>query len=203
MNIKGYEQLYELGFPVQKNAILFRRLEDIPAGHIDIYQDNPCWAMRGFDYKNSSVYDNPYVLRETNGFHGFNRRELKKTFKNVNRELDLKSIPIEDRIYIMCELFTDSNTQLSGIAFRDRAIIYIDIKNGNRPSKRDWKADHSIKTLLDSNGKIVKIENPEEKFIPLVNTICNDLMILGERTCLDFSQLTDGYFFYHDMFKVR
>ena len=201
MNIKGLQVLVGQGFPVLRNLVLFRDLSEIPASHMDAYGNQPRWAMRGFDDR-GSVNDSPYGLREAKTVHSFPRGKLKKVFGQVNKALDKGGVPKDSRTYLVCEVFTDNDVDFSGFAFRDQENTYIDIKKGNRPSRKDWDPDEAF--VVPTLGRPLFSAIPaDSEYRDSAVRIVRDMIRLPENTNVDFTGLKDRYFFYHDMGIVK
>lgn len=203
MNIKGLEKLMEMKFPIMKNTILFRKLSEIPEGHMDAYGDKPLWAMRGFNYKNARLTDEPYTLNEGRVIHGFSRRELRDVFERLQEELAKKGILEEDRIYFVCEVFTDKDALFSGLASKEPYEIWISFFYGNRPSRRDSDPNVSVRIpTFSEKPQLQYVSSLCPDFKSHAIKIAKDLISLPDNTSVDFTCKTDGYFFYHDLWQL-
>jgi len=200
MNIKGLQELIEMELPVMRNTFLFRNLSEIPKSLMDTYGDKPKWIIRGFDDR-QNITDNPYEFLEER-ILGFKREELKRIFNKLNIKLNKRNLPKQNRIYFVCEVFTDEDVAFSGFALKDTHNsyhnIYIDIYEGNRLSRKDSNPDISFKIPLIGE-KPSFLSTPKLKYKNYAASICKDLMLFEKDPYVDFSCLKEGYFFYHDL----
>jgi len=202
MNIKGLKELDEKGFPIMRNTFIFQNLSEIPQGHMRLFGNAPRWIMRGFD-DNVSIYDHPYKIREAR-ILGFKGRDLREVFAQLNKEMDEKGLDSEDRTYFVGEVFTPETTKFTGMGFRDENMLCIDIKNGVRDSRTDWDPDVAISVPI-RGGRMLWGEVPprDPEYRDYVARVSLDLASLGDNTHVDFACMKDGYFFYHDLCKVK
>ena len=200
MNIKGLERLMHLGLPVPRSTILFRTIQEIPSDYLK--DDEPRWFMAGFDYKSCKLTDNPYKITKIRKF-GFSRKELRKTFEQLESRLrSIGTLP-EDRLYVLWELHTNANVSFSGFGFKSPYEIMIGFFNGNRPQGRELTPDCSVQILLVG-------EKPQfqyalslcRDFRGYAIKIAKDLTILSDNHSVDFTCRNDGYLFYHDLWQI-
>lgn len=198
MNIKGYERLIEMKLPVSRSTALFRTLDDIPAGHMDAYGDEPKWFMAGFDYEKSRITDNPYMIYQVREV-GFSRRDLDKIFRKLEKDLESKGLALHDRMYLVWELHSPDNTDFTGFGFRGAYEIRMDFFNGVRPSRRDTNPSFSVN--IPTIGLPLVHQIPEVVYKGSAIRIARDLMILPDNASVDFVCLKDGYLFYSDLWQ--
>ena len=207
MNIKGLERLMEFKLPVMRNLYLFRELSEIPPEHMDIYQDESQWSMRGFNYERCKLSDHPHLVNEIRNIHGFSKGELEGVFEEVKNGLDNQCVPISSRKYFVCEVFKTKDVIFTGLSSRDSQNIYIDFFRGNRPSRKDWKPDARIRIPIIFGDKPTFshaqiISSDIHIYEDSIRKISEDMMILSEDACTDFCKMKDGYLFYHDLCYV-
>ena len=194
MNIKGLQLLNEKGLPVIRSLFIFRGLSEISKEHINKYGDSPVWAIRGFDDR-LKINASPYIVKNFR-IHEFSKDELKEKFDLINSKLEEINVPKENRIFFICEYFSDA--KFSGHAIFKDDFIYIDILNANRPSQKDWTPDVSFKIKM-VNGRPLFAHIEENKYEDYLAKICKDIIKFNEGAYIDFTLLRDGYFFYHDL----
>lgn len=199
MNIRGYERLIEMKFLVSRKTALFRTLDDIPAGHMDAYGDEPKWFMAGFDYEKNRITDNPYMLYQIRAV-GFSRRDLNRVFRQLEKELESKGVSPQDRMYLVWELHSPDNTDFTGFGFKGNYEIKVDFFDGVRPSRRDANPSFSVNIPTIGLSEINQI--PEVVYKNSAIRIARDLMILPDNTSVDFVCLKDGYLFYSDLWQL-
>jgi hypothetical protein len=197
MNIKGLEHLIIYGLPVMRNLALFRELDELTVEYKNSLGSLPLWAMIGFDYANTSIDDNPYFLRESKAVRCFTNNEFEMAFDRINSELEGQGVPKGNRIYLACEVFTDDTVLFSGQAMLSQEKIFIDIFEGNRPSKVTWVPDYSFTIpVIGARASFSELSSGHYKHH--IARIVRDILKLPENPHVDFSRLRDGYFFYHD-----
>jgi len=191
MNLKGLEYLKEKALPIPRDLLIFKNMDETKE-HLAKYPEEKQWSMRGF-YENHTINDHPYKIKNF-AIHGFIKSQITEIFKKINDQMDSCSIPSEERIFFICEVFFNEDVNFSGHIIKEKEnLIFIDIKKGNRPSGEDWTPDFSI-VLNGGENNFEAGEFKEE-----INKIIREIKVLPEKSYLDFTKLNEGYLMFHDM----
>lgn len=196
MNITGLLLMKEKGMSIMENTFIFKTLKEIPNSHLQKYGNKKLWAIRGFDDR-TKLSDSPYKIKNPR-VYGFSKDELPEKFKQINEALDKLEIPKENRIFLICRVFYNQDVEFSGHAYIHNDIIFIDILKSNRPSGEDWTPDLSFKIKIINNRPIYS-SIQDSNFRDYVVRICKVILKFENKTYLDFTNLKEGYFFYHDL----
>lgn len=197
MNVKGLQRLIKEGLPVMRNTFLFRAISEIPAGHMYAYGDEERWAMRGFDDR-QTINDSPYDLKEARAL-AFSRKQLAEVFAVINNELAERNVSPFNRLFFVCEVFTDNDVAFSGIVQKDRYDMVIDLQDANRPSRKDWTPDFSYQIPILEGEKLRFSDLAGKPHREEIIRISQDMLCLPEGAYADFVKVKDGCFFYHDL----
>ncbi len=199
MNIQGYLFLQKHKLPLARNAVIFREIKEVPKSIFTDGKIKDNWVLSGYDDR-MRISDGPYS-QESIKKKGFKIKDIYMKFKELNEDLDKRSIPIKNRIFLLFSGYLGSNVKFSGHALRDKDKIYIDLLKGNRPSKSDWTPDQSLKYSIINRRAIPHNFAPGYYQDYLIEVV-KDLLKLEVNGCLEFVILDDGYLFYNDFYTI-
>jgi hypothetical protein len=195
MNLKGLQLLKSRGISIQKDLTFFRELSELPKVLLEKYEQKIMW-LAGFDDQ-MSINHHPYQTKCAHKYR-FLGKEFAENFLELNEKMRDLGIPQENRIYSICESWTDSMVEFAGHAYYMGGRIEVDAKEGNRPPKSDWTPDMSL-SLAVHNRRPLTFGVEFGKHEDALMDICRTLISLGEGAYIDFTMLKEGRMVYHDL----
>jgi len=118
MNIKGLMFLQENNFPIMMDTLFFRKLSEIPSEYLEKYGDDKKWAMQGFSNQ-TKITNHPYEINKS-VVRGFPKEEIFEVFGKINNDMDKLEIPCDERIFLICRVFSNDNVKISGHIFKKK-----------------------------------------------------------------------------------
>lgn len=200
MNIKGYLFLQKHNLPLARKTIIFRKLSEIPKNYFNNLDEEERWVLIGSDDQ-IQISTGPYFQKQIKK-KGFNIKNLNEIFNELKKELENKGIPSKNHIFLLFVGYLEKDVKFAGHALRDKNEIHIDLINKNRPSKRDWHPDYSIRYTIVNRKAIAHSSLPEiyQKYLA---QIVKNIIELEESGCLEFVILEDEFLFYNDFYTVK
>ena len=196
MNLNGLMLLKDHGVTIMKDTLFFRSIDEIPLQIIEDYRNKSTMALRGFDDR-VKITDSPYGVKSP-WVANFSSGELIEKFSELNKRMGDLKIPSENRLFLVCEGWSNEEVEFSGHAFLHDGVIDIDIIKGNKPHQRDWNPNLSLRVPVHNNRPLLS-EIDMEEFSDYILDICRTILRFHDKTYLDFTKLKSQRFVYHDL----